>query len=117
MASHTRLSILAFTVGTWLMVRETVAMETLARSATVRMSINTGFFLGPRADLVFLVGIWSRRECVYRIRPPGKKSRIKRFHGAAIGGCAIRRRQEKVYPRLQAGGVREDVRAIPRILC
>ena len=59
MASHTRLAILAFTVGTWLMVRETVAMETLARSATVRMSMRTGFFLAPRADLVFLVAMSS----------------------------------------------------------
>jgi hypothetical protein len=39
------------------MVRETVAIETLARSATVRISMRTGFFLAPREDLVFLVAM------------------------------------------------------------
>src|SRR5436309_857475 len=78
MASHTRLAILAFTVGTLLMVRETVAMETLARSATVRMSMRTGFTLAPRADLVFLVAMRAR-ECVYSIPLYGKKSRYKSY--------------------------------------
>ena len=39
------------------MVRETVAIETLARSATVRISMRMGFFLAARADLVFFVAM------------------------------------------------------------
>jgi len=38
MACHTRLDSFSLTAGEALMVRETVAMETLARAATVRIS-------------------------------------------------------------------------------
>src|SRR5271166_1112380 len=49
--SHTRLAILGFTVLTRLMVRETVAIETFARRAMVRISMRSGnssevFFFG-----------------------------------------------------------------------
>jgi hypothetical protein len=63
------------------MVRETVAIETLARSATVRISMRTGVFCRPRADFVFvfLAAMGAGRECVYRIRRAQKKSRNKKM--------------------------------------
>jgi hypothetical protein len=42
MTSHTRLAVLGFTVDTRLIVRETVAIDTLANRATERMSILAG---------------------------------------------------------------------------
>ena len=42
MASHTCLAILGLTVATRLMVRDTVAMDTFANCATVRISILPG---------------------------------------------------------------------------
>jgi hypothetical protein len=53
MASQTRFAIFGFTEGMRLIVRETVAIETLARSATVRMSMGT--FL--RVERRFTFGI------------------------------------------------------------
>jgi len=46
MMSQTRLAILGLTVVMPLMVRETVAMETLARRAMVRISIRSGISSG-----------------------------------------------------------------------
>ena len=44
------------------MVRETVAIDTLARSATVRISIRRGFFFAaPAADLFLLTGMIATR--------------------------------------------------------
>src|SRR6185437_86405 len=42
MTSHTRFAILGFTVGIRLIVRETVAIETFAMRAMVRMSVRSG---------------------------------------------------------------------------
>ena len=53
MTSHTRLAVLGFTVDTRLIVRETVAMETLANRATERMSILAG--VSAAGGLVFFL--------------------------------------------------------------
>jgi hypothetical protein len=43
MASHTRFVSLGLTVGMWLMVRDTVAIDTCASLATAWMSMRSGF--------------------------------------------------------------------------
>src|ERR1700739_4229652 len=97
MASHTRLAILAFTVGIWLMVRETVAMETLARSATVRMSMGTGFFRAPRTELAFFEGIDSGMRMRLQNIPAGREINIqKSLRRSHIQGR--RGRAANVYP-------------------
>src|SRR5260370_36803217 len=74
MTSQTRLAILGLTVGTWLVVRETVAMDTLAARAMVRMSMRSVGLLSTAAGFAFLVAIlsWMGREaCGYQhsLRP------------------------------------------------
>src|ERR1700677_2321194 len=77
MASQTRLANLALTLGLLLIVLETVAMETLARSATVRISISFGFLAVPRLVLDNTFAI-SNAENTFQhtLSPENGKSRL-----------------------------------------
>src|ERR1700689_843844 len=78
MASHTRLAILEFTVDTRLMVRETVAMDTLANRATVRMSILSRPSTAARVFFPACLAI--RLACpVYVYRIPQRFSKTRRL--------------------------------------
>src|SRR5580704_1017520 len=98
MAFQTRLANCASTVATWLTVRDTVAVDTLARLATSRMST------GPLSRRM----IGSRHS----IRYPG----VTHWEGARIGGsrgaCETKRatRLALQKPTLQEGKKRNRER-------